>query len=207
MKIDKENIEEYIFNYLEGNLSENEMQEFKSYLKTNPNTKSELADWKQSYIISGASIYTSDFSALKKSNKVYYWVTGIVATFLLGLGIMLYYGENQTREKLPKSNIEVVIPSPIQKSGSVKTETDNIEHEKIDNKRPPFEKKSINKDVKLSDDGFSKESDIELTKQLEIEITPAISKRTGKLDPIKEEKKDKAKKKDEVDVIDIETGF
>ena len=48
MSINKTNIEEHIFDYLEGNLTDEQISEFRDYINSDTEAKSDLEYWKQS---------------------------------------------------------------------------------------------------------------------------------------------------------------
>ena len=207
MNIDKNNIEEYIFDYLEGNLSGKELTDFKSYVNYNAEANDELNAWKQTYVSNTSTISSSEFSSLKKSNKGYYWATGIATAFLLGLGTMALVETEETNEPLIETTTKTIVPTEIIKvkktealdekmeDPAVEIATENI----VDNKVTNTENSEI--------ESFEEE-DIDQTDQLDIKLEPSSTSRKGSLEKVKIVKTtEPIKKKEEVDVIDIETGF
>lgn len=208
MNIDKNNIEEYIFDYLEGNLSGDELTEFKSYVNSNPEANAELNDWKKTYVSSSATVTSAEFSSLKKSNKGYYWATGIAAAFLLGIGTMALI-EDDYKKPIEESTNEIVIPLVQEK-----VDFEEIESIEVIENSPIIEIDNKNVDeitILETEEGELinyEEDNIEQKKQLDIKLEPSTTSRKASLEKVKIKKTTTPiKKKKEVDVIDIETGF
>lgn len=208
MKIDNNNIEEYIFDYLEGNLSGKELAAFKAHVNSNPEANADMQYWKQSYVGSNSTaVNSSDFSSLKKSNKMYYWAGGVAAAFLLGITTMAVISDNQTINTVPQNKIEqaevnsttviiedaaaekveaVIIQKAPEISGTI-IEEDIIIEESIQNENMNF---ASNRDINMD----SSESNREVSGAIKIKkvIEETTSKKTNK----------------EVDVIELNSeGF
>lgn len=204
MIINKENIEEYIFNYLEGNLSSKELEKFKTYVNSNPEAKMELADWKQAYVISKTPVGTADFSSLKKDNSIYYWAVGIGAAFLLSIGI--YIGNSHTikiteptMKTLPKFMPSINVDKPSNK-------IIEKEEKRITTSEESFKIK-VNSTTENEIIQLREIENIDLVETLQIDVEKIEGSREGKFKKIKLKKKIKSTKNNKVDVIDMEHGF
>ena len=88
--IEKSNIEEKLFDYFEGNLSNSEVSEVESFIQNNPEFKSDFDAWKQSYLPIETFEYKHIDELLVKENSKSIlfgkWKTGL-AMFLISAGV------------------------------------------------------------------------------------------------------------------------
>ena len=217
MKINKENIEEHIFDYLEGNLSPEEVTTFKNFLEDNPEFKSEIQYWKQSYVASNATVSSTSFSSLKKSNHIYYWTGGVVAAFLLGVGTMLAINNTDEQPIQTETPVEI-IEQPEARDAEIKSlPTKEVEIIQVNSSRV----EDINNSNDISSQVVPEENNIETEDALDIE---PVSQRNVSLEESNSERSviskkisieenvsessTKKKKNKEVDVIELNTeGF
>lgn len=88
MTINKQNIDEVIFEYLEGNLTIKDSNALMAFLDQHPEHKAELDAWEQSYVREDITGSSPDFSSLKQRSKAMpYVVGGMAVTALLLWGI------------------------------------------------------------------------------------------------------------------------
>lgn len=92
--IDFKNIDEWLFNYFEGNLSEPEKDELIRFLNKNPSSKADYEAWKKSYIHEPIMIYPNTDSLLKpqaalRRKRIKWGIALFVVT-----GLMVFYKMN-----------------------------------------------------------------------------------------------------------------
>ena len=209
MSINKENIEEHIFDYLEGNLTNEQTLEFRDYINSNSEAKQELADWKKSYVSDNIMMDSSEFSSLQKSNKLYYWIAGISIAFILGLTTSNIF-----------FNKEVVNEVDVVQSEKAPIKTEQIIEESITTEVVKTvtkvrgnesgivieSKKAISKDITES----APIENMEMISKREIDFDSAQSNREviSKKVTIKKDDQPKVMKNKEVDVIELNSeGF
>lgn len=163
MNINKENIEEYIFDYLEGNLTTEQISEFRDYINSDSEAKMELEDWKKSYVSDNIRIDSSEFSSLKKSNKIYYWLSGVAAAFLLGPIFTYSIIGNNIDEPNNQNTSEIKIEdSKVDESinNIEEVETENIVIQEINNNPSEVKLKEIEhiESIKINEDVNTVES-------------------------------------------------
>lgn len=95
VKIEKENIESFIFDYHEGNLSDSEKTEVLNYIHNHPEYEAEFTQWAQSYLPYESSIknYGITNTLLQKPSTYWYnksWIK-ITPSILLIAFISFYY--------------------------------------------------------------------------------------------------------------------
>jgi len=209
MSINKENIEEHIFDYLEGNLSEKQISEFRDYINSDNEAKSDLDYWKQSYVSDNIRMDSSEFSNLKKSNKIYYWATGIAATLLLIVGVYNYTLDDEVNEAVVEvepieTSKKDVFVKEIAKEPS--SEIEVVESEKTEHYIMPEEKSSKVEIVETA-----VKEDLSKLENRSVELQSSESERSIVKKKVVIEKENKAsekKKKREVDVIELNSeGF
>jgi len=214
MSINKENIEEHIFDYLEGNLSDEQILEFRAYINSNSEAKSELEFWEQSYVVDHMRMDSSEFSNLKKSNKLYYWLGGIGIGFVLTSSI--FWFSNSAKKPV---NVQETLPK-VEKTIIMDTQPENIE---VESQELPIVKPALEKveEVKV-ENVFQEISESEKTTEIEeidmdnveyrsVEINSVNSDRktiSKKVNLKKFKEESKKKSKEEVDVIELNSeGF
>lgn len=138
MKINKENIDEYIFDYLEGNLSSTDLDDFKSYIKANDDARTELNYWKQSYITESNRYNHVNFSDLKKTSYFNYKRAVYALVLIFGVGAIIWGLNSKNHTVKGDNNFEKevkIMDEPLDSKTTiiddeVKTQNTPLIHEK-----------------------------------------------------------------------------
>src|SRR4051812_22028562 len=91
--INKETLDEWLFDYFENNLSQADRTQLTDFLKNNPIYKADYESWKQSYITEPEIAYPKAGNLLKNQNRMlkygkkYAWIS---IALLLGLAITYF---------------------------------------------------------------------------------------------------------------------
>jgi hypothetical protein len=101
--INQHNLEEWLFDYFEGNLNESDKVMLMDYVENNPGAEKEFGYWKKSYQpLNEPTISVEDFqNSLLKPNwfgKYKYYVLASTSIVLLGL-VTLFYSKTETVTK------------------------------------------------------------------------------------------------------------
>ncbi len=87
MNITSENIDQYLFDYVEGNLSTEQQKEIEKYIHQNPSAEEDLELWKLSFVPNDDTIIFENKSFIEKnSNSNNIWKLG-----LLGIEIISFF--------------------------------------------------------------------------------------------------------------------
>lgn len=216
MSINKENIEEYIFDYLEGNLTNEQVLEFREYINSNSEAKKELEYWKDSYVVDNLRVDSSEFSLLKKSNKLYYWISAAGIAFLLGAGSTYFVLENNIESADQKDVIvdqNILEAAPTLKENSIeKVEIETVVSEE---NIAPIKDNNISTSNKTESENEEIIDVVEMnsTTVREIDLNSSESNREVVSDKINvkenvQKEEEIKKKKKAVDVIELNSeGF
>lgn len=208
MSINKENIEEYIFDYLEGNLTTEQISEFRDYINSDSEAKMELEDWKKSYVSDNIRLDSSEFSSLKKSNKIYYWLSGVAAAFLLGSIFTYSIIGNNIDEPNNQNTSEIKIEdSKVDESinNIEEVETENIVIQEINNNPSEVKLKEIEhiESIKINEDVNTVES-----REINLDSSETNREIITEKVRINNNKQQPEEKKKAVDVIELNSeGF
>lgn len=109
--IDSNNIEQNIIEYIDGELSNQDVLALEKFLKDNPQYQSLLEDYKSTIIIADDTIkYSNTESLLKIPNyKTWYWVTGII--IIASSIVMLNTTKRNTITEIKNINTKQHTPS------------------------------------------------------------------------------------------------
>lgn len=116
MKITRENIEELMFDYFEGHLSDHEKSAFLNYLHLHPELEKDFTQWAQTYAHVEERVPDYGLAAkLVRSAPLAwyakgYWLGGS-ALCLVGLGLWLYLGRIGKEEKVSENQLPSSLPS------------------------------------------------------------------------------------------------
>lgn len=100
MIINKYNIEKWMFDYFEGNLTQHEQIEFERFMQNNAQFEEEFNFWKESY---QTNVEVPVYEAPKSLYKETFWTTQKVASFvflgliLLSTGYLMYRWNDETK--------------------------------------------------------------------------------------------------------------
>ena len=115
--IDKNNIEECLFDYFEGNLKEGEKNQLTDFLNRHPEFRADHEAWKKSYVVELPMVYPNADKLLMKPtfNKKIFWLLG-AATVGVITALLLMFG-NSSSEKQPSDSADLVNTdsSPVEK--------------------------------------------------------------------------------------------
>lgn len=90
--INQSNIDEWLFDYFEGNLAKSEQELLVSFLNKNPALKADYESWKGSYLKEPEMIYPKANTLLKESNGGWWKKAAIISTLMLiGFSAFLIY--------------------------------------------------------------------------------------------------------------------
>ena len=214
MSINKENIEEHIFDYLEGNLTDEQITEFREYISSNEEAKSELNYWKQSYVDDNIHFDSSNFNSLKKSNKRAYWLAGVGIAFVLGLSTMWVFNQKDAEStKKVRKSVPVTVEnesSTIEKSVEEEAFVDE-QSVKMEEYIPvSIESSKMETPVVEDEEEVNQIENIEAMETRNVELDTSTSDREIVSEKIKIEKEKTNQKptKKEVDVIELNSeGF
>lgn len=134
MKININNYEEWMIDYIEGNLSQEQQKEFAEFLAFHPELKGELEIFQQTKLQPDLNIVYAGKDALKQkeAGKVIVmtnWVryaAGIAAVMLLFVGIRFFNGNNETNQ----TAIRKYQPQQMETPFAYDRNTDRIKDEK-----------------------------------------------------------------------------
>ncbi len=134
MKININNYEEWMIDYIEGNLSQEQQKEFAEFLAFHPELKGELEIFQQTKLQPDLNIVFAGKDALKQkeAGKVIVmtnWVryaAGIAAVMLLFVGIRFFNGNNETNQ----TAIRKYQPQQMETPFAYDRNTDRIKDEK-----------------------------------------------------------------------------
>lgn len=211
MMINKENIDEHIFDYLEGNLNDEQISEFKEYINSDKEAKSEFEYWKQSYVSDNYAFNSVGFDHLKKSYRVAQWTSGIAAAFLIGAASMYIFMQDKPVEEhvqapLKQNNeqINIITPSEIDEVKST-----SIQEEIV--KKPLQIKVAIPQESNVENENTPVMENIDFSDNRGIDFKSSETARTPITEKVKIAKAEedlKKNKKSEVDVIELNSeGF
>ncbi|MEY5047919.1 MAG: hypothetical protein RLZZ175_1278 [Bacteroidota bacterium] len=118
--IHQHNLEEWLFDYFEGNLNESDKVMLMDYVENNPGAEKEFGYWKKSYQpLNEPKISVADFqnSLLKPTwfGKYKYYVLASTSIVLLGL-VTIFYSKTETATKptiIESNNSENQVVEPI----------------------------------------------------------------------------------------------
>lgn len=111
MKIHKENIEEFMFDYFEGNLSDADKQQVLDFVHEYPEYEKDFVLWAKSYghIGEPAPNYKLTDGLIQQGNKVsmhkYYWSAPVLILAALSFWWFGYSPESSQAPSLPKSEV------------------------------------------------------------------------------------------------------
>ena len=71
LKINRDNYEAFIMDYMEGNLSPSQEDEFLKFMDANPDIKEEMLEWEEVKINPPRDIYFQKKEILKKTNTIF----------------------------------------------------------------------------------------------------------------------------------------
>lgn len=210
MTINKQNIDEVIFEYLEGNLNLKDSNALMLFLDQHPEYKAELDSWEQSYVRDETTHVAPDFSSLKQKSKTMPYVVGGIAAMAL-----LLWGINQsdsidTADSKPE-------PTTIEQRGDI---TPNVGSEILDHKEeradksviePTIEPRNQTPEIKGDDGIIMKEGDVEYTtvevvNERKVSLETTKTNREASLQKValpKTAEEEKNKRSKEVKVIEL----
>ncbi len=105
-RIDHKNVDEYLFNFFEGNLSAPETDLLKSFLNKNPSLKADYDAWKASYVEEPPVAYPNAGQLLQKvpATAMKKWIgRGLALMVVLGLLIFFLMPEHVMKERSTKA--------------------------------------------------------------------------------------------------------
>lgn len=141
---DKEHIEELIFDYHEGNLSDSEKAEVMNLIHQHPEFEKDFALWAQTYahVESKLPDYGLTASLIQKPVIAWYvqtWFKTMIASVMIITGVAVYWSNKEVRE-VKKENFveknEILIPKNEISNKSIhisKASSTKIENNKQDN--------------------------------------------------------------------------
>lgn len=90
--IDPKHIDEWLFNYFEGNLSPQESEALTRFLNANPALKADYDAWKASYVAEAAMVYPNAVELLQPvpASATKKWI-GRGLLLLVALGLLLFF--------------------------------------------------------------------------------------------------------------------
>lgn len=107
MTIDSKNIDQWLFNYYEGNLSPAEVKQLESFLKRNPDYYEDANAWKDSFVEESVPAFNASFLVkeidTKADRKRFAFAT--LALLLIGSFSALYLASNKNTNSEDKNNI------------------------------------------------------------------------------------------------------
>lgn len=175
MKININNYEEWMIDYIEGNLSQEQQKQFAEFLAFHPELKGELELFQQTKLQPELNIVFANKDALKQKEggKVIVmtnWVryaAGIAAVMLLFVGIRFFSGNNQNEQVA----IKKYAPQQMEAPFAYDRNTDNIKEKK----NPVIELNHIDREfaqekkVKQKEEAPSSDKQIQLREQMNTE--------------------------------------
>lgn len=107
-----ENFDRWMFDYLEGNLSETERGRFEDFLAQNPSLEVDSDAWNNAFIADEPVAYPNEKALLRKKRVAawYAWPAAAMATAVLGIGVWL--GVAPTPSLNLKNNTTAQLNSP-----------------------------------------------------------------------------------------------
>jgi len=96
-KINHENIDKWLFDSIEGNLTGSQQRELQSFLKANPEYREDLAAWQNSTLentSAGEYVYANELNEIARPSYTRYAVAATVLVFMLGSSVIIYNSYN-----------------------------------------------------------------------------------------------------------------
>lgn len=234
--INNHNIDEWLFDYFEGNLSDAENKRLIGYLNQHPELQADYDAWKNSYVQEPEIIYPKAASLLHKNAIGKRWVKWILSgVLLLILSVIIFY-QPTTKSPVAKSKVSekrVIAPAqpgvklPENKAAAPRFVNhsaikENNEKTSVEREKDLYTNTEINTLNNLVDTLEEKIQDVTETLPVvgnippeknsikEIQIIDTVSQVTnGPIEsPPEKEKKKKMKRNKEMNIIKLrELGF
>ena len=98
----KENIDRWLFDWTEGNLSPSQEFLLQEFLLLNPDLESDAEAWDAASVSSIPFTYSNQESLKRKKRRILgYWQFYAAACFVLTIGASLFYGLSKNNEVKP----------------------------------------------------------------------------------------------------------
>jgi hypothetical protein len=120
----KENIDRWLFDWTEGNLSPSQEFLLQEFLLLNPDLESDAEAWDATSVSSIPFTYSNQESLKRKKRRILgYWQFYAAACFVLTIGASLFYGLSQNNEVKSTQNNKTQVPnkSKISLKNNIKT--------------------------------------------------------------------------------------
>ena len=120
----KDNIDRWLFDWTEGNLSPSQEFMLQEFLLLNPDLESDAEAWDAASVSSIPFTYNNQESLKRKKRRILgYWQFYAAACFVLTIGASLFYGSSQNNEVKPtqKNKIQASNKSKINLKNNINT--------------------------------------------------------------------------------------
>lgn len=120
----KDNIDRWLFDWTEGNLSPSQEFMLQEFLLLNPDLESDAEAWDAASVSSIPFTYNNQESLKRKKRRILgYWQFYAAACFVLTIGASLFYGSSQNNEVKPtqKNKIQASNKSKISLKNNINT--------------------------------------------------------------------------------------